>query len=193
MGWLFMQSLDGHSGPRQYLDAQFTFERDGGLSCRVLRSALVRMRTYYAAVERLQPDKPREVFALVCLVRYNLRDAEGNIFGYKHQSEAVGACAAECLLAILDLLTPTDQPDAVAWRERCRAHAAQRASRPRLRPGQTVVFAEPVAFSDGRRFDRMTVVIDPRHPRAVCFRPPDGAGLYRIPRLQDRAYRVLDA
>jgi len=30
MGWLFMHSLDGHSGPRPYLDAQFTFERDGG-------------------------------------------------------------------------------------------------------------------------------------------------------------------
>jgi len=193
MGWLFMHSVDGHSGPRQYLDAQFTFERDGGLRCRVLRSALVRMRTYYAAVERLRLGKPREVFALVCPVRYNPRDAEGDIFGYKHQSEAVGACAAECPLGILALLTPTDEPDAAAWRERCRAHAAQRASRPRLRPGQVVVFAEPVAFSDGRRCDRMTVVIDPRCPRAVRFRPPDGEGLYRISRLQDRAYRVLDA
>jgi len=193
MGWLFMHSLDGHSGPRQYLDAQFTFERDGGLRCRVLRSALVRMRTYYAAVERLQLGKPREVFAVVCPVRYNPRDAEGDIFGYKHQSEAVGACAAECPLGILDLLTPTDEPDAVAWRERCRAHAAQRAARPRLRPGQVVVFAEPIAFSDGRRCDRMTVVIDPRHPRAVRFRPPDGGRLYRISRLRDRAYRVLDA
>ena len=27
MGWLYMQSLKGHSGPREYLDAQFTFER----------------------------------------------------------------------------------------------------------------------------------------------------------------------
>lgn len=24
MGWLYMTSLNGHSGPRQYLDAQFT-------------------------------------------------------------------------------------------------------------------------------------------------------------------------
>jgi len=36
------------------------------------------------------------------------------------------------------------------------------------------------------------VVIDPRCPRAVRFRPPDDEGLYRISRLQDRAYRVLD-
>ena len=27
MGWLYMKSLKGHSGPRQYLDAQFTWER----------------------------------------------------------------------------------------------------------------------------------------------------------------------
>lgn len=49
----------------------------------MLRSALVKMRTYYAAVEQFRPDKPREVFAVVCLVRYNPRDAEGYIFGYK--------------------------------------------------------------------------------------------------------------
>ena len=27
MGWLYMTSLKGHSSPRQYLDAQFTYER----------------------------------------------------------------------------------------------------------------------------------------------------------------------
>ena len=27
MGWLYMTSLKGHSGPRQYPDAQFTYER----------------------------------------------------------------------------------------------------------------------------------------------------------------------
>jgi len=40
MGWLYMKSLKGHSGPRQYLDAQFTYERPGTIS-KVLRSALV--------------------------------------------------------------------------------------------------------------------------------------------------------
>jgi hypothetical protein len=43
MGWLYMQSFKGHSGPRQYLDAQFTFERPEATS-KVLRSALVGMR-----------------------------------------------------------------------------------------------------------------------------------------------------
>ena len=44
MGWLFMRSLGGFSGPRQYLDDQFTYERDGE-RMRVLRSALVAVRT----------------------------------------------------------------------------------------------------------------------------------------------------
>ena len=26
-GWLYMRSLGSHAGPRQYLDAQFTFDR----------------------------------------------------------------------------------------------------------------------------------------------------------------------
>ena len=74
MGWLYMQSLKGHSGPRQYLDAQFTFERPEATS-KVLRSALVGMRVYYAAVEQMRIDSgEREVWALICLVRYNPRD-----------------------------------------------------------------------------------------------------------------------
>ena len=46
MGWLYMQSLGGHYGPRQYLDAQFTFTRPE-LTSKVLRSALVGMHVYY--------------------------------------------------------------------------------------------------------------------------------------------------
>jgi uncharacterized protein YifN (PemK superfamily) len=54
MGWLTMKSLKGHSGPRQYLDAQFTWVRADTIS-KVLRSALVGMRVYYAAVEHTLP------------------------------------------------------------------------------------------------------------------------------------------
>ncbi|MDQ2861952.1 MAG: hypothetical protein M3T55_14790, partial [Pseudomonadota bacterium] len=76
MGWLFMKSLNGHSGPRQYLDDQFTYQRPENRS-RVLRSALVKMRVYYAALEQVRVTGQFEVFALVCLVRYNPRDREG--------------------------------------------------------------------------------------------------------------------
>ena len=80
MGWLFMSSLGRHAGPREYLDAQFTHATETAKT-RVLRSALVSMRTYYAAVEVVRSDAPRRVTAVVCLAKYNPRDREGYIFG----------------------------------------------------------------------------------------------------------------
>jgi hypothetical protein len=122
MGWLYMQSLGGHSGPPDYLDAQFTFENAEGRS-RVLRSALLG-DAYYAAVEQQRSDGARAVFALVCLTYYNPRDPERFIFGYKDMTEHMGPCESDCPEDILDLLTPTDRPYAIAWRARCRENAA---------------------------------------------------------------------
>ena len=68
MGWLYMQSLGGHYGPRQYVDAQFTFTRPD-LTSKVLRSALVGMRVYYAAIEHVRHETHgSEDHAFVCLV-----------------------------------------------------------------------------------------------------------------------------
>ena len=182
MGWLFMTSLKGHAGPRAYLDDQFTSTHDE-VQFTVLRSALRSMRTYYAAVERKTPGGERKVFAVVCLVKYNPRDREGYIFGYKDMEESMGPYEADCPVPILDLLTPTENAHALEWRARCREAAKRKARRPKLRLGATVVFTEPIAFTDGAIHDRLTVVIDPRRPRAVRFRPVAGGGLYRISRL----------
>ena len=190
MGWLYMQSLGGHSGPRQYLDAQFTYEKPER-RVRVLRSSLVKMRTYYAAVEVVPTDAPREVTAVVCLVRYNPRDAEGYVFGYKDIDETMGPCEADCPAAILDLLTPTASEYALRWRERCRAAIAKRAAIPKLRDGDLVVFTEPIRFTDGSEHRRMKVVVNPHRPRAVRFRPSSGGGLYRIGGMERLAFSVV--
>ena len=192
MGWLYMQSLGGHSGPRQYLDAQFTYEKPER-RVRVLRSSLVKMRTYFAAVEVVPTVAPREVTAVVCLVRYNPRDAEGYVFGYKDMDETMGPCEADGPAAILDLLTPTASEYANAWRERCRAAIAKRAAVPKLRDGDLVVFTEPIRFTDGSEHRRMKVVVNPRRPRAVRFRPPGGGGLYRIGGMERLAFSVVRA
>lgn len=189
MGWLYMQSLGGHQGPRAYLDDQFTYSNERVRST-VLRSALVRMRTYYAAVEQLRTDGEREVFAIVCLVRYNPRDREGYIFGYKDMDETMGPCEAECPVAILDLLTPTTSEYANAWRARCRVTVENRTKRPRLRNGWTVVFDEPLTFTNGASHQRLEVAIDPKRPRVVRFRPPGGGGLYRITNLDRLRYEI---
>lgn len=195
MGWLYMQSLKGHSGPRQYLDSQFTFERPEATS-KVLRSALVGMRVYYAAVEQLRvATGEREVWALICLVRYNPRDPEGYIFGYKDIEESMGPHECDCPETILDLLTPTDRPYAQQWRARCLVSAAARrarAAKPKPRAGQVIVFDEPLSFSDGRSFDRLEVVANPRSHRTAQFRAPGSSCLYRIPNIKSRSYRLVE-
>ncbi len=126
MGWLYMKSFNGYSGPRQYLDAQFTYDNPK-LRSRVLRSTLdPGMRVYYAAVEHRRGDDGSEVFAAVCLVDWNPRDPEGYIFGYKDMTEQMGPVESNCPEAILDLLTPTTNAYALAWRQRCRANAGAR-------------------------------------------------------------------
>ena len=195
MGWLYMTSLEGHSGPRQYLDAQFTYERLE-TTLRVLRSALVGMRVYYAAVERFGVvTGERQVWALICLVRYNPRDREGYVFGYKDMDESMGPNECDCPEKILDLLTPTDREYAQQWRARCRENAAIRrakAAKPSPRAGQIIVFDQPLAFADGRSFERLEVIAHPRSNRLKLFRAPDSGGLYRISNIKNRTYRLVD-
>ena len=195
MGWLYMKSLKGHSGLRQYLDAQFTHERPDLIS-KVLRSALVGMRVYYAAVEQVRiANCQREVWAVICLVRYNPRDPEGYIFGYKDMEESMGPYECDCPEPILDLLTPTDGQYALQWRARCRENIAARhatAAKPSPRAGQVIVFDEPLCFADGRSFERLKVIANPRSHRTVLFRAPGSANLYRIPKIKSRTYRLVD-
>lgn len=195
MGWLYMTSLKGHSGPRQYLDAQFT-QRGSDATSSVLRSALVGMRVYYAAVERVRfASNEREVWAAVCLVRYNPRDREGYVFGYKDMDESMGPYECDCPEPILDLLTPTDLEYALQWRARCRENIAARrakAAKPCPRAGQVIVFDEPLRFADGRSFGRLEVVADPQGKSAVLFRAPGSGSLYRISNIKSRTYRLVD-
>ena len=66
-------------GPRQYLDAQLIYE--------LMASFPESAPRWSASVITPPSDTParrkRQVFAVVCLVRFNRRDREGYIFGYK--------------------------------------------------------------------------------------------------------------
>lgn len=192
MGWLSMQSLGGHAGPREYLNNQFTHDAPDRTS-KVLRASIVR-RVYYAAVEQVSlPDGMREVWACVCLIRYNPKARDGYIFGYKDMEESMGPYSYDCPGAILDLLTPTDNENALAWRTKCREAAVARralAAKPKPRPGQIIVFDLPVEFSNGVMFERMEVVAHPLRKRGVLFRAPGRPGLYRIPGVNRLAYRL---
>src|SRR5271166_5967256 len=132
----------------------------------------------------------------VCLVRYNPRDREGYIFGYKDMSESMGPYERDYPEPILDLLTPTGHEHARRWRDDCRANAATRRARrakPSPRDGQTIIFDEPLDFADGRSFDRLEVIANPHSHRTVLFRAPGSGSLYRIPNIKSRTYRLVDA
>ena len=189
MGWLYMTSLDGFKTPTEYLDHQFTFDREER-SYRVLRSSLMQMRRYYAAVERVEKvSGQRSVSAVVCLVNYNTRDKEGYIFGYKDMDESMGPCDHDCPAAILDLLTPTDSEWANAWRQKCRARLAK--ARPRA--GQTLVLAQPLTFTDGAVHARFQVVERiARNRKKIAFRGDNGV-FYHIRSLRDREYTIEES
>ncbi len=76
-----------------------------------------------------------------------------------------------------------------------RANAAARRARrakPSPHAGQTIIFDEPLTFADGRSFDRLEVIANPRSHRTVLFRAPGPGNLYRIPNIKSRAYRLVD-
>ncbi|MDX3911143.1 MAG: hypothetical protein QHC67_15185 [Sphingobium sp.] len=192
MGWLYMPraSLGGHSSAKSYLDAQFTYERpqaDGSTrGLKVLASSCPGNRVYYAAAQVLTDGIAGEVFAIVCLVRWNPRDKEGYIFGYKDMDETMGPCEDQCPRHILDLLTPTDKAYALDWRRRCRANLERRDRK--LADGDRIRLAEPMKFTDGHVGQEFLVE---KRGRRMILRDPETRGCYRISRFKERAWSVV--
>ena len=185
MGWFYKDSLGGFDTPTQYLDDQFTGPGEDH-DYRVLRSSLVKMRRYYAAVEQTSRiSGERRVSALLCLVDYNPRSRNGHVFGYRSMGEESGPYEYDCPAAILDMLTPTDSEYARIWRQKCRA----RLEKVRPKSGQVLVLAEPLKYADGLR-SRFTVVKSQTgRRRELRFVGEDG-GFYRIPKLLDREFTL---
>jgi hypothetical protein len=193
MGWTYSQHLDGHAGPKQYLDALLTFERPCGRT-KVLRSALVRMRVYYAAVEDVSDDGGRDVWAAVCLVDYNRRVRDGFIMGCKEMTEDMGPCEAECPQEIIDLLTPTESAYANEWRERCRKFntlKAEYARKPRLKSGQLAEFESAIHMSDNSSHKTLEFVRPWPRSRRVLFRVPATGATYIVRNVRKRAYKII--
>lgn len=165
MGWLTGIPRTTLS-PREEIDRLLTVEHAGG-SQRVLKSALVGMREYYAAVEHIVPDKPRQVSAAMWLVHFG-RGAERDTWGYKDMDETMGPCYYQCPAKILDLLTEPLNESAANWRTQCRETIASRTKARGVRIGQSITLGRPLRFSNGYTIERFDVV---RHPsgRGVAF------------------------
>ena len=178
--------MGGHKTPKEYLDNQLTHQNDNS-TCKVLDSAVVGMRRYYAAVERVERSMgERTVTCVVCLVNYNTRAKEGDIFGYKDMDETMGPCATDCPARILDLLTPTDVPNAVEWRAQCRARLAKTLPK----PGQIVVLRTPMRFSDDTVQDRFRVVARTIRGRKKLLFTGSNGDYYLLRNLRDLDYTI---
>jgi hypothetical protein len=104
---------------------------------------------YYAACQSYDADGPKETFAIICLVKWNPGARSGEEFGYKDMTETMGPYHYDCPASILDLLGPPGNEYAANWREACRARLAL-TSRRKPRPGDMLVLAEPLTFTDGQ-------------------------------------------
>lgn len=192
MSWLYQESTGQYQGPKQYLDAEFTYVTPTGVKCRVIASALVKFRTYYGAVEHVRTDGHREVFAVICLVDYNPRREDPmRRFGYKDMDETSSPVESDCPAAILDLLTPTASEDVLSWRRRCRENLAKKQTRSKPKDGDSIHFETPVYFGEHRFTDFVVKIRS--GTRTVLFTLPNGAALYRIRKWQDRPHTITPA
>jgi hypothetical protein len=153
---------------------------------RVLDSACVGNRVWYAATRVERSGQEPYVIALVCLVRWNPRDKEGLHFGYKDMEESMGPCEAECPDRILRLLTPTTNEHALEWRRRCQ-HRLWLRSR-KIEDGMHIRLAQPLTFTDGHVGSEFILV---KQGGALSFRPVSGLGRYRIRNFRSLAYEVV--
>lgn len=135
MGWLYTHKQKGES----IIDFMTTsgalrWGDDCPAKYTVLASALIGMKTLYAAVERVdKATGERIVWAAVILINY--APTEYHNFGYKDMDESMGPCEDDCPEKILKLLTPTEHHYAIEWRNRCWAKIKARQERPAIEPG----------------------------------------------------------
>lgn len=137
MGWTTTHKQKGQS----ILDffkthGVMTWPEDSPNTYKVLDSAVIRLRTFYAALEIIdKATGERRVTALVILLGF-YKGHEN--FGWKDMDESMGPNEAECPERILDLLTPIDSEYANNWRKRCRDAIAYKKAKPKIEVGCTL-------------------------------------------------------
>lgn len=123
MGWLCYNSTElysnGKVNRKKEMDKISTWDSEHS-SARVLSSVMYG-RVYYAALEITNKDTGvKKVTASVCLTCGKDRmNKHSHNFGYKDMDETMGPCYYDCPEYILRLLSPTDNKEALLWRERC--------------------------------------------------------------------------
>ena len=209
MGWLSMplSSMHPQSTPKEYLDAQFTFEHaydaegkriEGGVAnplpagvstrgLRVIASSCLRNKVWYAAIAPLENGKAGPVFAAVVLVRWNPRASDGYVFVYKDMDETAGPFECECPERILRLLDPTENHAALVWRRRC-IRNLMRESR-KLEDGMQIRLPTKIRFTDG--YEGNVFFIRKQGRKTTLALTADGPPCYRIGNLARMNFTIV--
>jgi hypothetical protein len=157
------------------MDTKFTWATDS-IVTRVLDSAIVNIREYYAAVERRHTDTGKvEVFAAVCKLHVSRTE-----FGYKDMDESVGPAISNCPRRILVLLTEPYNVYAQDWRDACWAKIKRREALPVISAGTELRFSPPIQFSNGATMESLKVRA--ARGQSVKCSDAEGSGLYRFTR-----------
>ena len=104
-------------------------------------------------------------------------------------TETMGPYSYDCPASILDLLGPPGNEYAANWREACRQRLAL-TSRRKPKPGDTLVLAEALTFTDGLSERSFRVTQSGR--KTVLRRMSDGVGV-KISKLMSRAWTIVPA
>lgn len=174
MGWDCLSSKP--SNVKQYLDREFA----KGL----VASAMVGTQ-YYAAY---RSKKTGEVFAVVVITR-----TQGGEWGYKVMDESVEPYYYNCPAKILKLLTPTDQPHANEWRQKCVQASVRKTLAKSLKNGDVIKFDDQLSFGKYGTEDTFIVcnyAIANKKPR-IRFRMNGTKILCRITNWRDRPFTLL--
>ena len=156
MGWTetYYHKKLSHKERREEMDAMFTWESDSAVFS-VARST-IKNNVYYAAVkEQYKDGRDGEVWAVICLLSER-REGFGYWYGYKDMDETMGPGYYDCPMVILNLLTPTDNEYALAWRENCRKKAAK-PNLSRLPEGTTIEFICPYDTTAYKKGDSVSL------------------------------------
>ena len=113
MGWTYARDYKG-GGIRAYFDREFSHETKEK-RFHIIKSALVKMSRYYAAMKETDKATGKErIWAVVALVEYKPKAADGFTLGWKEMDESMGPTVIDYPLNILDLLTDPPPNDDVA-------------------------------------------------------------------------------
>lgn len=159
MGWYGQGFYPGSRTPKQIRDEEMTGETEER-RWRVLRSAWINFREYYAAIEITDKTTGKAtVYGGMDLLEVRREDGRMMLW-HKPMGEDSGPGYHNCPKAILDLLTdPAPNEYAANWRARCREVLAEKKKATGLKLGDRVTFTYPfgnlrtwhvVGFEKGR-------------------------------------------